>query len=67
MVRIFKIDPTSVRQHQKKFLNAAKGAIAIARYYFYSVTGTVALLLNLANSGSERTAINEIAVAHLCS
>jgi len=40
------------------FLSAPKGAVAIARYYFYSVTGAVAPLLNLTNSGSD--AINKV-------
>jgi len=39
--------------------------IAIARYYFYSVTGAVAPLLNLTSSGSGSDAINKVAVAHL--
>jgi len=38
----------------------------IARYYFYSVTGAVAPLLKLTNSGSGSDAINKVAVAHLC-
>jgi len=41
-------------------------AVAIARYYFYSATAMVAPLLNLANSGNDSNAINEVAVAHLC-
>jgi len=53
----------SVKQCQKFFLSAAKGAVAIARHYFYSVAGAVAPLLNLTNSGSD--AINKVAVAHL--
>jgi len=65
-VRFFKIDPTSVEQHQKVFLNAAKGAVATARYYFYSVTGAVAPLLNLTTSGSGSNVFNKVAVAHLC-
>jgi len=44
-------------------LRAAKGAVAIARYHFLSVTGAIAQLLNLTNSGSD--AINKVAVAHL--
>ena len=36
----------------------------IACYYFYSVTGAIALLLNLINSSSD--AINKVAFAHLC-
>jgi len=48
----------------KIFLNAAKGAVAIARYCIYSGTGAVAPLLNLTMSGSD--AINKVAVAHLC-
>jgi len=42
-------------------------AVAIARYYFYSVTDSVAPLLNLANSGSGSDAINKVVAAHLCS
>jgi len=41
-------------------------AVAIARYYFYSVTDAVAPLLNLTNSGSGSDVINKVAVAHLC-
>jgi len=47
------------------FLNAAKGPVAIARYYFYSGTAAVAPLLNLTNSGSGSDAINKVAVANL--
>jgi len=46
------------------FLSAAKGAVAMARYYFYSGTAAVAPLLNFTNCGSD--AINKVAVAHLC-
>ena len=63
-VRFFIIEPTSVKQDQK-FLSAAKGAVAIARYYFYSGTAAVAPLLNLTNSWSGSDAINKVAVAHL--
>jgi len=41
-------------------------AVAIARYYFYSVTGVVAPVLNLTNSRSYSDAIDKVAVAHLC-
>jgi len=37
--------------------------VAIARYYFYSVTGAIAPLLNLTNSSSD--AINKVTVTHL--
>jgi len=40
--------------------------VAIARYYFYSVTDAVAPLLNLKNSGSGIDTINKGVVAHLC-
>jgi len=39
-------------------------AVAIVRYYFYSVTGAVASLLNLTSNGSD--AINKVAIAHIC-
>jgi len=51
-VRFVKIDLTSVKQDQNLFLSAATGAVAIARYYFYSGTTAVAPLLNLTKSGS---------------
>jgi len=41
-------------------------AVAIARYYFYSVMGGVAPLLFSANSDSGSDAIFKVAVAHLC-
>jgi len=37
----------------------------MARYYFHSVTGAIAPLLNLTKSGSGTDAINKVAVAHL--
>jgi len=40
--------------------------VAIARYYFYSVTGAVSPLLNLTNSGSGSDAANNVAVAQFC-
>jgi len=39
--------------------------VAIARYYFYSVTGAIAPLLNLTNNGSGSDANNKVAVANL--
>jgi len=39
--------------------------VAIAQYYFYSVTGAIAPLLNLTNSGRGSDAINKVTVAHL--
>jgi len=50
--------PVSVKQHQKYFSSAAKGAVAIARQYFYSVAG--APLLNLINSESEIAANSKL-------
>jgi len=41
-------------------------AVAIACYYFNSVTDAVAPLLNLTNSRSSSDAINKVAAAHLC-
>ena len=62
-VRFFKIDPTCVKQDLNFFQSAAKGAVAIVRYYFYSGTAAVAPLLNLTKSGSD--AIYKVTVAHL--
>jgi len=39
--------------------------VAIARYYFYSVTDALEPLLHLTKSGSGSDAINKVAVAHL--
>jgi len=58
------MDPTSVEQHQN-VIKEQQGAVAIARYYFYSVTGAVVPLLNLTNSGNGSNAINKVDVAHL--
>jgi len=49
-VKIFTIDPKSVKQHEKWFLSAPKEAVAIDRHYFYTVA--VALLLNLIIAGA---------------
>ena len=39
--------------------------VAIARYYFLSVTAAVVPILNATNSGSD--AMSKVVVAHLCS
>jgi len=65
-VRFFKIDPNVCKTRPKIFLSTAKGAVAIANYYFYSGTAAAAPLVNLTTSGSGSAAINKVAVAHLC-
>jgi len=50
----------------KLFLSCARGAVAIARYYFYSGTAAVVSLLNLTKSSGGSDAIYKVAVAHLC-
>jgi len=49
-----------------KTVQMLKVAVAIARYYFCSVTGGVALLLLSAKSDSVSDAYFKVAVAHLC-